>query len=45
MIDRLIKSLEMRNDIYIRVLSYNFEGGDEYAEFRIFSNGMWNIKR
>lgn len=45
MIDRLIESLEMRNDIYIRVLSYNFEGGDEYAEFRIFSNGMWNIKR
>ena len=44
-IDRLIESLETRNDIYIRVLSYNFEGGDEYAEFRIFSNGMWNIKR
>ena len=41
---RLIESLEMRNDIYIRVLSYNFEGGDEYAEFRIFSNGMWNVK-
>ena len=37
MIDRLIESLETRNDIYIRVLSYNFEGGDEYAEFTLLN--------
>lgn len=43
MIDELIDSLEAKNDIYIRVLSFDLE--DEYAEFRIFSNGKWNINR
>ena len=41
MIDRLIESLETRNDIYIRVLSYNFEGGDEYAELDFFK---WHVE-
>ena len=43
MIDKLIDSLKSKNDIYIRVLSFDLE--DEYAEFRIFSNGKWNIKQ
>lgn len=42
LIDELVASLETKDSIYIRVLTY--EMGCEYVSFRIFSQGKWNIK-
>lgn len=41
-IDELVASLESKDEIYIRVLTH--ELSNEYASFRILSNGEWNIK-
>lgn len=41
-IDELIASLESKDKIYIKILTYEFE--DEYVSFRIFSQGKWNVK-
>lgn len=41
-IDKLVKSLEAQDKIYIRILTYELE--DEYVSFRTFSQGAWNIK-
>ena len=41
-IDELVASLEAKDKIYIRILTYELE--DEYVSFRIFSQGKWNIK-
>ena len=42
-IDELVASLEAKDKIYIRILTYELE--DEYVSFRIFSQGKWDIKR
>lgn len=41
-IDELVTSLEAKDKIYIRILTYELE--DEYVSFRVFSQGKWNIK-
>lgn len=41
-IDGLVASLEAKDEIYIRILTYELE--DEYMSFRIFLQGTWNIK-
>lgn len=38
----LVSSLEDRNKVYIKVLTYEFE--DEYVSFRIFTQGEWTVK-
>ena len=40
--DELVASLEAKDKIYIRILTYELE--DEYVSFRIFSQGKWDIK-
>lgn len=42
LIDKLVESLEAKDKIYIRILTYELE--DEYVSFRTFSQGTWNIK-
>ena len=42
LIDELIDSLEQRDEIYIRVLTY--ELCTEYVSFRIFDKGEWDIR-
>lgn len=42
LIDKLVASLEAKDKIYIRVLTY--ELSDEYVSFRTLSQGKWNIK-
>lgn len=42
LMDELITSLEDKDNIYIRVLTYEYSS--EYVSFRIFSNGEWKIK-
>ena len=41
-IDELVASLEAKDKINIRILTYELE--DEYVSFRIFSQGKWDIK-
>ena len=41
-IDELVANLEVKDKIYIRILTYELK--DEYVSFRIFSQGKWNIK-
>lgn len=41
-IDKLVESLEAKDEVYIKILTYEFE--DEYVSFRTFSQGTWNIK-
>lgn len=41
-IDKLVESLDAKNEIYIRILTYALK--DEYVSFRTFSQGTWNIK-
>ena len=41
-IDKLVESLEAKDEVYIKILTYEFE--DEYVSFRTFSQGAWNIK-
>lgn len=41
-IKKLVASLEAKDEIYIRILTYELE--DEYVSFRVFSQGKWNIK-
>lgn len=41
-INKMMASLEAKNEIYIRILIYELE--DEYVSFRIFSQGIWDIK-
>ncbi len=41
-IKKLEASLEAKDEIYIRILTYELE--DEYVSFRVFSQGKWNIK-
>ena len=41
-IDELVANLEVKDKIYIRILTYELE--DEYVSFRIFSQGKWDIK-
>ena len=42
LIDELIDSLEQRDEIYIRVLTY--ELCTEYVSFRIYDEGEWDIR-
>ena len=41
-LEELVASLEAKDKIYIRILTYELE--DEYVSFRIFSQGKWDIK-
>lgn len=41
-IKKLVESLEDKDKVYIKILSYEFEG--EYVSFRIFSQGEWKVK-
>lgn len=41
-INKLVESLEAKNEIYIRILTHELE--DEYVSFRKFSQGKWEIK-
>ena len=40
--DQLVASLEAKDKVYIKILTYEFE--NEYVSFRIFSQGKWEIK-
>lgn len=40
--DELIAMLEDKDNIYIRVLT--FEYSSEYVSFRVFSSGKWKTK-
>ena len=40
--NRLMATLEHKDKLYMRVLSYCLE--DEYACLRVFKNGKWEIK-
>ena len=40
--NRLMATLEHKDKLYMRVLSYCLE--DEYACLRVFKNGEWDIK-
>lgn len=42
LMNQLVASLEAKDKIYIKILTYEFE--DEYVSFRTFSQGTWNIK-
>lgn len=42
LIDKLIASLESKDEIYIRVLTH--ELSSEYVSFRIFTNGEWDVR-
>lgn len=42
LMNELVASLEAKDKIYIRVLTFEF--GCEYVSFRTFSQGTWNIK-
>ena len=37
-----VDSLEDKDKVYIKILTYEFE--DEYVSFRIFSQGEWKVK-
>lgn len=41
-INKMVESLEAKNEIYIRILTYELE--EEYVSFRKFSQGEWTIK-
>ena len=41
-INKLVDSLEAKNEIYMRILTQELE--DEYVSFRKFSQGKWEIK-
>lgn len=41
-INKLVESLEAKDEIYIRILTHELE--NEYVSFRIFSQGEWDIK-
>ena len=41
-IDQLIASLEAKDKVYIKILTYEFE--NEYVSLRIYSQGKWEIK-
>lgn len=41
-INKLVDSLEAKNEIYMRILTHELE--DEYMSFRKFSQGKWEIK-
>lgn len=41
-INKLVDSLEAKGEIYMRILTYEFE--EEYVSFRKFSQGKWIIK-
>ena len=41
-IKKLVESLEDKDKVYIKILTYEFE--DEYVSFRIFSQGEWKVK-
>lgn len=41
-INKLVESLEAKDKIYIKILTYEFE--DEYVSFRVFSQRKWNVK-
>ena len=41
-INKLVDSLEAKNEIYMRILTHELE--DEYESFRKFSQGKWEIK-
>ena len=41
-IDELVASLETKDEIYIRILTYELE--NEYVSFRKLSQGEWTIK-
>lgn len=41
-ISKLIASLANKDKVYIKILSYEFDG--DYVSFRIFSQGKWNVK-
>ena len=41
-INKLVDSLEAKNEIYMRILTHELE--DEYVSFREFSQGKWEIK-
>ena len=40
--DRLVESLEAKDKVDIKILTYEFEGG--YVTLRVFSQGKWDIK-
>ena len=40
--DQLVASLEAKDKVYIKILTYEFE--NEYVSFRIFFQGKWEIK-
>ena len=42
MYELLVASLEAKDKVYIKILTYEFE--NEYVSFRIFSQGKWEIK-
>ena len=42
LMDEMIASLEDKDNIYIRVLT--FEYSSEYVSFRVFSGGKWKVK-
>ena len=41
-INKLVDSLEAKNEIYMRILTHELE--DEYVSLRKFSQGKWEIK-
>ena len=41
-INKLVDSLEAKNEIYMRILTHELE--DEYVSFRKFTQGKWEIK-
>ena len=41
-INKLIVSLEDKDKVYIKILTYDLES--EYVSFRIYSQGQWDIK-
>lgn len=42
LMNQLVASLEAKDKIDIKILTYEFEDG--YVSFRTFSQGTWNIK-
>lgn len=43
-IKKLVESLEDKDKVYIKILTYEFEDEYEYVSFRIFSQGEWKVK-
>ena len=41
-IKKMVESLEDKDKVYIKILTYEFEDG--YVSFRIFSQGEWKVK-